>query len=250
MPETETWLVYGTDTGVGKTVVAAAIAALAASGGLEARALKPIQTGADSDDDAAEIARLSGAAAEAGWRLRHPLAPAVAARLEGSVLNPDDVVSWVRARSAGAGVAVVETAGGVAVEIAEGFDMAALGGALGFRAVLVCRPGLGTLNHTLLSVEHLRRAGVDLRGLVLSGLSSPLDLSQATNPVELERLTGLPLLGALPVIDLSAEPFAEAVATALAQVLGGRFDRTAFLGQMERAVTRLMRGAAANGVAP
>jgi dethiobiotin synthetase len=165
--------------------------------------LKPVQTGADADDDAAEVNRLVGGdIAQTGWRLKAPLAPAVAARLEDRPLDPEQILAWIEEQGAGSEVLYVETAGGAAVEIVEGYDMARLGADLGYPALVVCRPGLGTLNHTVLTVEHLRRAGVEVAGLVICGDLNPDDLSHVTNPPELERLTSVEILARVPWLDL------------------------------------------------
>jgi dethiobiotin synthetase len=191
-------MVYGTGTAVGKTVVTAALAAVALEQGVVTRVLKPVQTGAGDDDDAATVDALVGAAiSRTGWRLSQPLAPAVAARLEGRRLQPDRIVAWVR-RHVGAGPTLVETAGGSAVEIVEGYDMAALGADLGYPGIVVCRPGLGTLNHTLLTVEHLRRRRAGMWGLVVNGMPRAPGVAELTNLEELPRLTGLPVLAVLP----------------------------------------------------
>jgi dethiobiotin synthetase len=196
-------VVFGTDTGVGKTVVTAVLAANAMIEGRVTRVLKPVQTGADADDDAAEVNRLVGGdIAQTGWRLKAPLAPAVAARLEGRPLDPEQILAWIEEQGAGCEVLYVETTGGAAVEIVEGYDMAQLGADLGYPALVVCRPGLGTLNHTVLTVEHLRRAGVDVAGLVVCGDFNPDDLSHLTNPPELERLTSVQILARVPWLDL------------------------------------------------
>jgi dethiobiotin synthase len=237
------FVICGTDTGVGKTIVAAGIAACALGAGRSVTVLKPVQTGADTDDDAATTDRLVGATVAAtGWRLRLPLAPAVAARLEKQRLSAAEVVRWVEANS-DTDVVVVETAGGVAVELEEGFDMAALAARLDMSTVLVCRAGLGTLNHTLLSVNHLQRAGGRVMGLVLTNPSGAIDISGATNPLELERLARVSIAGALGPMPLS-EPrrFCEAAKTGLAPALGGRFDRAHFLADMTTRAQSLMWG--------
>jgi dethiobiotin synthetase len=227
-------VVCGTDTGVGKTIVTAAIAALAMRTGLRVRVLKPVQTGAVADDDAAEVGRLApGADCRAGVKLRLPLAPAVAARLEGTALDPAELTAWMTDNTADADVVLVETAGGVAVEIAPGFDMGTLPARLGYPALLVCRPGLGTLNHTALSVEHLRHRGAVVAGLVISDLPAVPDLSEATNPAELEALTGAPVLGVLPRLELAPGEFEQGARTALSPELFGDFDRAALMAQME-----------------
>jgi dethiobiotin synthase len=195
----DAYVVYGTDTSVGKTVVAGAIAASWHAEGHKVAMLKPIQTGAGEDDDAATINQLVGATiAQTGLRFQQAVAPSVAAELEGQRIDPGEVIAWTRARILTDGKSLVETAGGCAVEICPGYDMADLGRDLGLPAILVCRAGLGTLNHTVLSVEHLRDRGVAVSGLVVNGTSQDPDIAERTNPTELERLTGVPIVGTLP----------------------------------------------------
>lgn len=199
-------VVYGTDTGVGKTVVTAALASLALTAGGTIRVLKPVQTGAGADDDGATVDSLVGKrVSRTGWRLKHPLAPAVAARLQRRRLDPDRILAWIARTGARARLVLVETAGGVAVELVPGYDMARLGAALGFSGVVVCRPGLGTLNHTVLTVEHLRRARARVDGLVVSGMPLRPGIAETTNLEELPRLTGLPVLGVLPRLPLDSD---------------------------------------------
>ncbi len=191
-----TFTVCGTDTAVGKTVVAAAIARTALNSGLSARVLKPVQTGAGEDDDAAEIDRLCGMKiARTGWRLTAPLAPSVAAHMQGIRLKPADIVDWTLAESQGADVIIVETAGGSAVKVDGEYDMARLAVDIGYPVVIVCRAGLGTLNHTLLTANHLELAGASMLGLVLDEYPDSPGLAERTNLRELPRITHLPVVG-------------------------------------------------------
>lgn len=223
-------VVLGTDTGVGKTITAAALAAVRLAAGGNVRVLKPVQTGAEADHDAGEVDQLVGApVASTGWRLVAALAPAVAARLEATELDFTALRAWVNECGAGADHVFVETAGGCAVELCEGYDMSRLAADLGDPAVLVCRAGLGTLNHALLSVEHAQRAGVRLAGLVISGFPRRPGLAALTNPAELERLTGLPILGVIPRLPAPVRLADGAPRRWLSPALGGVFDREAFV---------------------
>jgi dethiobiotin synthetase len=214
--------ICGTDTGVGKTIVTAAIARAALSAGLSVRVLKPVQTGATEDDDAAEIDRLCRAkVARTGWRLAAPLAPSVAARLEDLQLEPAEMLDWIKVESAAAAVVVVETAGGCAVEITDGYDMAHLAADIGFPVVIACRPGLGTLNHTVLTAEHLWRRKASVLGLAVSGYPEVPGLAERTNLRELPRITGLPIVGVIPVLDQVSPDGLRGASDWLAPVLGG-----------------------------
>jgi dethiobiotin synthetase len=152
-------LVTGTDTGVGKTVVTAALAAFLMRQGRSVEVLKIAQTG--DDDDAAEITRLSGAPARALASYPDPLAPFSAARRSGLPLLKlaDAAEAALEARSE---VVLLEGAGGLLVQLGEGgWTARDLAVELGCPAVVVARAGLGTLNHTALTLEALSRRGVD-----------------------------------------------------------------------------------------
>ena len=162
--------VTGTDTGVGKTVVSAA---LLLRYGREAplRYWKPIQTGSPPDDDTAEVRRLAaGAGAEVvdgGVRLPDPVSPHLAAARAGKTIDLEPLV----ARPAGEPDVrwIVEGAGGLLVPINRFALMADLIGRLGFAAVVVARSTLGTINHTLLTLEALRARSLAVAGVVMVG---------------------------------------------------------------------------------
>lgn len=252
MPE-PALLVTGTDTGVGKTVVAAAVAACAVARGRSVAVFKPVQTGVEPGEpgDVDFVRAAAGPspllAEGCAYRLRAPLAPAVAARLEGVVIDPQVLRRRYAALSAGADVALVEGAGGLLVPLAEGYATADLARDLGLAALIVARPSLGTLNHTALTVEAARARGLRVAGVVLSGFPGDPGLAERTNPREIVGLTGAELWGVLPAItgldterlqprDLSARARA-----GLAPALGGTFDPDTWMRTLER-------GALARGV--
>jgi dethiobiotin synthetase len=189
-------LVTGTDTGVGKTYVTAALAAACVESGLRVAVLKAAQTG--PDDDAAWIAaRVPGVVVRTALRYEAPVAPAVAARLEGAPepsLEP--IVAAARELRASAGGILVEGSGGLLVPINERETFADLALALQLPLLIVARPGLGTLNHTALTVEVARARGITVAGVIVCGTSAEPDVAERTNLTELRRLA--PLLGALP----------------------------------------------------
>lgn len=212
-------LVTGTDTDVGKTIVTAALAAaieVHCPGAVHVD--KPAQTGvtADGHGDVQEVQRLSGLKrVSEGVRLLRPMAPVQAARREGASLpsiaeQADRLASLADASD----VLLVEGAGGLLVELdAQGAGIADLGGALASRgydvsAVVVARPNLGTLNHTLLTLEACRARGLRVAGLVLG--TWPPDPGEVETDTR-EHLadasrTGVPLLGVLPVGAARLEP--------------------------------------------
>jgi dethiobiotin synthetase len=194
--------VTGTDTGVGKTVVSAAIAATWRDAGRQVVYVKPVQSGAaDGDDDAADVHALTDVPTEVGPVIGPSLAPGVAARLAGEDLTGDELEAVVRgaaARAPGAAL-VVEGAGGVLVELgSDGTTCADLAARLGLPVVVVARPGLGTLNHTALTLAELDRRGMPVAGVVVSGHPPDPDVATRTNLDELDRLSGGRLLAVLP----------------------------------------------------
>jgi dethiobiotin synthetase len=161
------WLVTGTDTGVGKTVTTAAVAAAATADGHRVAVVKPAQTGippgSTEESDVDAVRRLAGpAAALTVASYPDPLAPLAAAEEAGALpLALGDVIEAVDRLAAGHDVVLIEGAGGLLVPIGEGgWTVAELALALRCPAVVVARSGLGTLNHTALTLEALDRRGL------------------------------------------------------------------------------------------
>ena len=203
------FLVTGTDTGVGKTVIAAALVVALRAKGRRAVGWKPVETGvaAGGDADSALLARASGAdepLARPLLSLPEALAPAVAAGRAGRSVDPHEIEARVRAMRERHDAIVVEGAGGVAVPLAWGYTALDLAAALDLRAVVVARAGLGTLNHAWLTVEALRTRGIPVVAVVLNGAASPPDLAEATNPAALQRL-----LADVRVMSLPRQPTAD-----------------------------------------
>ncbi len=182
-------VVTGTDTDIGKTVFAAALAAA-----LRARYWKPVQAGTDPEGDREAVARLSGLPADRllpeAYRLTTPASPHLAARIDGIAIDPDRL-----ALPGGAGPLVVEGAGGVLVPLNDGLLMADLFARWGAPVILCARTGLGTINHSLLSLEALRARNVPVAGVAFIGEA------HAENEAIIPRLGDVPSLGRLPRLD-------------------------------------------------
>jgi dethiobiotin synthase len=201
-------VVTGTDTGVGKTVATAALAAGLATAGARLAVVKPVQTGLGPDErgsDADVVRTLAGIRdVHELVRLREPLAPDTAARLEGRQLpSVAELAAEVQRRTAKADVVLLEGAGGVRVRLdASGGTLLDLASALApisdVGVVVVVRAGLGTLNHAELTVDAVRAAGLALHGLVVGAWPAEPDLAARCNLDDLPALTGLPLLALLP----------------------------------------------------
>ncbi|HWD24583.1 MAG TPA: dethiobiotin synthase [Acidimicrobiales bacterium] len=197
--------VVGTDTGVGKTVISAGIVACLRGRGFDVGIAKPVQSGAvthDPDGDAWVLSTLSGVRdpldSITPFAFPAPLAPLIAARLSGVDVALDDVVlalDHLRARHT---ALVIEGAGGLHVPVGESWTIADLVCAVRSPVVIVARASLGTVNHTVLTIEALRARGVDVVGVVLNGVR---DDSSATNASLIERIGDVRVIGELPLLD-------------------------------------------------
>lgn len=211
-------LVTGTDTGVGKTVIAAALVTALRARGARAIGFKPAESGVEAgeDTDSEVLARASGervALASPLLQLREPLAPAVAAERAGIVFNPEDVESRLEQLRRNGYTVVVEGAGGLMVPIAWDYTVLDLAERCDLDAIVVARAGLGTLNHITLTVLMLQSRHIPVRGIVLNGRSASPDLAEATNPASLARL-----LPGLRVVEVPHQPSSSVVATTAAIV--------------------------------
>jgi dethiobiotin synthetase len=193
-------VVTGTDTGVGKTIVSAALAAL--TGGDRVVYVKPAQTG--DDDDAATVERLSGVETHVLARYPEPLAPATAARRAGlPPVTPREVAEFVERLDAE--TVIVEGAGGLLVHFDDqGGTLADVAELLRAPVLVVARAGLGTLNHTALTKEAISARGLECLGVVIGSWPKQPDLAAHCN---LEDLG--PILGRIPegAGDLTREDF-------------------------------------------
>lgn len=207
MTERRVVVVTGTDTGVGKTIATAALAATAPGDTL---VVKPVQTGTadDPDRDVTVVERLTGRPVEEFAALDEPLAPDTAARRQGATIAPvADHVDRIRALSEQHDTVLVEGAGGLLVRLdTDGGTLldlatslaAALPDGVRLDVVVVCRAGLGTLNHTELTVGALRARGLEPAGLVIGSWPREPGLAERCNRDDLPRVTGLPVLAVLP----------------------------------------------------
>lgn len=195
--------ITGTDTGVGKTLVAAALARFLSRRNLRVGVMKPLETGVPDpetlgpDGELLQWAAGSADAAElvSPYRLREPVAPSVAAEAEGVRID------FSRFRTAAETLArehdflIVEGAGGLMVPIAGGLLMADLVRDLGLPLLTVSRCDLGTINHTLLTVFAARTMELPMAGMVISGMPEMPDTAQRTAPHILASLASADLLG-------------------------------------------------------
>lgn len=226
-------LVTGTGTGVGKTVVTGAVAALARDSGASVAVVKPAQTGlgAGEPGDLAEIGRLSGVVdLHELARYLDPLSPDAAARAGGlPALRVDEVARQVDRLAAGHDLVLVEGAGGLLVRFADdGWTLADLARMLRAPLLVVAGAGLGTLNATALTLEVLAGRGLHLAGVVIGCWPGRPGQVERSNVVDLERLAGQPLAGALAEGAPAHPDFLGLARQGLGPALGGRFDAADF----------------------
>jgi dethiobiotin synthase len=197
--------ITGTDTGVGKTVAAAALLHRY-RGAAPLRYWKPIQTGVEQDDDTEEVRRLGAWADheifDQGVRLPRPLSPHLAAQCAGQTIDLRALLASLRA--SGDTRWIVEGAGGLLVPLNDSENMADWIALLGFPVLVVARASLGTINHTLLTLEALRVRSLRIAGVLMVGDRN------VDNRAAIERYGKTCVIGEMPRLDpLSRETLAE-----------------------------------------
>jgi dethiobiotin synthetase len=228
-------VVTGTGTGVGKTVVTAAIAALAVRRGLRVAALKPAQTGALPGDpgDVDEVRRLAGAVTVRELRrYPDPLSPEAASRRSGiAQVTPAEVAQAATELDDSHDLVLIEGAGGLLVRFgADGSSLADVAWSLGALVLVVAEAGLGTLNSTALTAEVATGRGLNVAGVVIGSWPAKPDLAALSNVADLPVAAGAPLLGALPegLAGLNGNELVARAREGLSPWFGGEFDPDCF----------------------
>ncbi len=198
----------GTDTGVGKTLVAAVLAYLMVQKGYNVGVAKPFESGVSDPTTLGEDGRLLQWASSCRdavhcitpYRLSEPLAPAFAARREGIDIDWPHVVASIRDGQGRCDFQLVEGAGGLLVPLAGNRLVADLAKELDLPLLIVARAGLGTINHTLLTLESARTRGLKVAGWIINGLSAAANVAEQHAAEEISRLTDIPCWGVLPQV--------------------------------------------------
>ncbi len=200
------FFVTGTDTGVGKTVVCAALARCLIEAGKTVSMIKPFQTGCLGEDvtDADFVHRVMGKpftpSVSSPYCLKAPLAPMVAAEIENTSFDIGGILKIVESESAVHDAVIVEGAGGLLVPIKKNYSMADFASDLGFKTIIAAHAGLGTINHTLLTIEAATARNLEIAGVVICGYPQGKNVCEETNLIYL-RERGQKIVGIIPFLD-------------------------------------------------
>lgn len=203
--------ITGTDTGVGKTVVASALARVLRNNGLNVGVMKPVTSGCHEEggvlhsDDANLLAWGAGidqvSRDMAPYMLRLPIAPGEAARLEGVLIDFKIIGDSFARLAARHDFLIVEGAGGLMVPLAGELLVADLVRSLSLPILVVARPGLGTVNHTLLTCFCARKLGITVSGVIINNFPAKPGVAEESAPRLISSLAGVPVLGILPHLE-------------------------------------------------
>lgn len=218
--------VTGTDTGVGKTLVAGAITRYFSQRGFKVGVMKPCETGVADPRAPGEDARLLRWAADsrdderliAPYRLQEPVAPALAASRAGVIIDPGQIADSLAKIRVGKDLVVIEGAGGLMVPLRGGYLVADLVRELKLPMLVIAKPSLGTINHTLLTIFAARAMDLPLAGLMINRMPSCPDIAEQEAPHQLAALASTDLLGVFPDVAGSPEEKIEQLADALAEL--------------------------------
>ena len=200
--------ITGTDTGVGKTIAASAITRLLKNRGVNIGIMKPVTSGCEEVDgqliseDAEILAWSAGLDLTdpdiAPYRLASPIGPSVAASMEGKKIDFGIIKKSFLTLSARHDFMIVEGAGGLMVPLAGGMLIADLIASLNLPVLVISRPGLGTINHTLLTCYSAKQLGLKVKGVVINNYPEYPNRAEESAPHLIDSLAGAPLLGVFP----------------------------------------------------
>ncbi|HEX9481854.1 MAG TPA: dethiobiotin synthase [Solirubrobacteraceae bacterium] len=206
--------VTATDTGVGKSVLSAALVAGMRAEGLAAVPYKPVLTGVDTpsaegswppDDELLALAAGIEQTSVAPLRFGPAVSPHLAADLAGSAIDPEGLLAAARHLTPAGETLIVEGVGGLLVPLSGSYLVRDLAAALALPVLIAARPGLGTINHTLLTLQAVREAGLDVRAVVLTPWPADPDEMQCSNRHTIAEL-GAVEVATLPVIESPGLP--------------------------------------------
>ncbi|MFH1542843.1 MAG: dethiobiotin synthase [bacterium] len=189
--------ITGTDTGVGKTYITALMAQSLHDQGLDVGIMKPISCGPQKENDAVILKELLNIKDDLGLinpiQLKDPLSPYAAAKKEKKQINLDRIFSSYKRLAKEHDMVLVEGVGGVLVPIEKEYLVVDMIKDFNLPTIIVARAGLGTLNHTLLTIEALKKRKCKIKGIVMNGYTGK-EISEKDNAEIIHELTGIPIL--------------------------------------------------------
>jgi len=204
------FFITGTDTGVGKTLIAGSVARALARQGRRVGVMKPFESGCRREgrslipDDALFLRTMAGTQDDLAlicpYALERPLAPAIAAHKQSVRIDLRKITAAFKQISTRYEITLVEGAGGIMVPINRNHLLIDVVRLLNLPLIVVARTALGTINHTLLTIREALRAGIRVRGIILNKTTPEMDESEDTNPALITRFTRIPILGQMPYI--------------------------------------------------
>jgi len=220
------FFVTGTDTGVGKTIITGALARALRMSGRSVGVFKPVESGCAVrenelvPEDAVFLKKMACCPedlhAVCPYRMKHALAPGVAAALEGIEIDVARITAAFRTIQNRYDIVLVEGAGGLMVPVAGNLLTSGLITALKLPLLVVARLSLGTINHTLLTVKQAQHSGISVAGIILNQLSPETRNAEDTNPAVIRKFTDVPIIGQMPYIPDEQRSDADCLAAAAA----------------------------------
>ena len=217
------FFITGTDTGIGKTVVTACLTTLFKSQDMDVGVMKPIETGVDpvcssSANSDAKFLMESSSSTDAEeevcpYRLKTPASPYQSAQIEGTQIHPSTILEKFKVLQSRHSMMMVEGIGGLLVPITYRYCVADLALEIGLPLIIVSRLRIGTLNHTLLTINVAQQYGLKIKGIILNqheaGVLNDVEIKQGEL---VEEFSGVPILGTCPYLeDVSSEGIKESL---------------------------------------
>ena len=225
--------IAGTDTGVGKTFITGGLASSFHQRGVRVGVMKPVESGCERlanglhPQDGIFLQKMSSSTDDleriVPYRLEHPLTPSVAAELEGVLIDLEAIYNIYQQGEGQYDLMLVEGVGGLLAPLYKRSTSVDLIRLLDIPLIVIGRNALGTINHTLLTVEHARRSGLTVLGVILNCCSPDPDVSAETNHQIIKELSGVPFLGEVPFRSYPAETDRLALAALIEKNLDSNF---------------------------
>jgi dethiobiotin synthetase len=200
------FFITGTDTDIGKTFTTAGLAGSLRELGIDVGVFKPMMSGVKREDPTSDAYLLKQLSKDEHslevinpFQFDEPLAPYLASKRAGKLISIEEILQkWEDIKNTH-DCYLVEGAGGLAVPLGGSFLVSDLARAIGFPLIIIARPSLGTVNHTLLTIHYAKSMGLKVAGVIINGLKEEqTGVAEQTNPSLIEEFSGIPVIGVIP----------------------------------------------------